>query len=246
MTMIMGSLHLIKNVLRIHLLIIGSVLNLAARPEREREPFKRDRESTILNCHRDSINTAQTGKVGFTPLPYAVYEPKDATQLPLLRVSKDRHFIVTETGDPFFWLGDTAWDLFRKLSREDAVTYLKNRAEKGFTVIQAWILPPNVKSEIPNVYGEIPLVDKNPACPNEKYFKNIDYILDKAASLDLYMALVPTWGTNISPRNPSEPIVFTERNAFAYGQYVGKRYRDKPIIWIIGGDRNVYNENEMK
>ena len=36
----------------------------------------------------------------------------------------------------FFWLGDTAWELFHRLNREEADKYLKNRAE-GFTVIQA-------------------------------------------------------------------------------------------------------------
>ena len=38
---------------------------------------------------------------------------------------------------PFFWLGDTGWELFHRLSREEADKYLKNRADKGFTVIQA-------------------------------------------------------------------------------------------------------------
>jgi hypothetical protein len=34
-------------------------------------------------------------------------------------------------------LGDTAWELFHRLKREEADKYLENRAEKGFTVIQA-------------------------------------------------------------------------------------------------------------
>jgi Protein of unknown function (DUF4038) len=31
--------------------------------------------------------------------------------------------------------------------------------------------------------------------------------------------------------------VFTADNARAYGAYLGARYRDKPIIWMLGGDR---------
>ncbi|RYY22271.1 MAG: DUF4038 domain-containing protein, partial [Chitinophagaceae bacterium] len=54
-----------------------------------------------------------------------------------LQVSENQRFLVTKDGKPFFWLGDTAWELFHRLSREEADTYLKNRADKGFTVIQA-------------------------------------------------------------------------------------------------------------
>jgi hypothetical protein len=41
-----------------------------------------------------------------------------------------------EGSEPFFWLGDTAWELFHRLNREEADRYLEDRARKGFTVIQ--------------------------------------------------------------------------------------------------------------
>ena len=34
-------------------------------------------------------------------------------------------------------------------------------------------------------------------------------------------------------------------NARIYGEYVGKRYRGKPVIWILGGDRNPEGESRM-
>ena len=40
--------------------------------------------------------------------------------LPLLRVANDRRHLITENGDPFFWMGDTAWELFHRLSRDEA------------------------------------------------------------------------------------------------------------------------------
>ena len=52
------------------------------------------------------------------------------------QVSENRRFI-TRDGKPFFWLGDTAWELFHRLSKEDATYYFKKRSEQGFTVIQA-------------------------------------------------------------------------------------------------------------
>ena len=47
---------------------------------------------------------------------------------------------MTADGRPFFWLGDTAWELFHRLSREEAERYLANRARRRFTVIQAVVL----------------------------------------------------------------------------------------------------------
>ena len=38
----------------------------------------------------------------------------------LLRVSDNKRFLVTDDGRPFFWLGDTAWELFHRLTREEA------------------------------------------------------------------------------------------------------------------------------
>ena len=56
---------------------------------------------------------------------------------PRLKVSDNRRFLVTEKGEPFFWLGDTAWELFHRLTREEATRYLENRAKLGFNVVQA-------------------------------------------------------------------------------------------------------------
>jgi hypothetical protein len=42
---------------------------------------------------------------------------------------------LLKDGQPFFYLCDTGWDLFMKLDREEADTYLKNRTDKGFNVM---------------------------------------------------------------------------------------------------------------
>src|ERR687894_371368 len=54
-----------------------------------------------------------------------------------LKVSENGRFLVHEDGSPFFYLGDTAWELFHRLDREEADRYLADRAGKRFTVIQA-------------------------------------------------------------------------------------------------------------
>ena len=45
-----------------------------------------------------------------------------------------------EGGEPFFWLADTAWELFHRYTPADAARYLETRAAQGFTVVQAVLL----------------------------------------------------------------------------------------------------------
>ena len=67
-----------------------------------------------------------------------------------LEVSKNGRHLVDKNGKPFLYLGDTAWELFHKLNREEATDYLQNRAEKGFTVIQAVVLAELDGLRVPN------------------------------------------------------------------------------------------------
>src|SRR3546814_11906017 len=81
-----------------------------------------------------------------------------------LKVSENGHFLEYQNGDPFFWLGDTAWELFHRLDRKEAALYLENRAEKGFTVIQAVVLAEFDGLNTPNAYGVTPLKIGRASC----------------------------------------------------------------------------------
>jgi hypothetical protein len=61
-------------------------------------------------------------------------------ELPKLNVAPNQRYLMTENGDPFFWLGDTGWLLFSKLDRAEADQYLSHRAQNGFNVIQVMLL----------------------------------------------------------------------------------------------------------
>jgi len=159
-----------------------------------------------------------------------------------LHVSENSKYLVNSDGTPFLWIGDTAWELFHRLNREEAVEYLENRKEKGISIIQAVVLAEQDGLRVPNAYGEIPLIDFDPTQPNEAYFQHVDFIVDKAEELGLVIGMLPTWGDKVFSENPGAgPVVFNEENARVYGEFLGKRYKDKPIVWILGGDRNVAN-----
>jgi hypothetical protein len=154
-----------------------------------------------------------------------------------LRISENQRYLQYEDGRPFFWLGDTAWELFHRLDRQEAGRYLENRADKGFTVIQAVVLAELDGLNTPNALGDTPLINNDPTQPNEAYFEHVDFIVNRAEALGLYVGMLPTWGDKFNKRWGIGPEVFTPDNARVFGEFLGKRYRDKPIVWILGGDR---------
>ncbi|MEL6192390.1 MAG: glycoside hydrolase family 140 protein [Bacteroidota bacterium] len=157
-----------------------------------------------------------------------------------LKVSDNQRFLVTEDGKPFFWLGDTAWELFHRCDREEADHYLETRASQGFTVIHAVALAELDGLHDPNPYGETPLIDDDPSNPNPKYFEHVDYIIAKADELGMYVALLPTWGDKLFKAGWGiGPEVLNADNAEALGKWMGERYKERDnIIWVMGGDRN--------
>ena len=132
-----------------------------------------------------------------------------AQTLPRLRVSDNKRFLVTSDGRPFFWLGDTAWELFHRLSREEAERYLQNRAKRRFTVVQAVALAEVDGLNVPNAYGHTPLTNHDPAQPNDAYFAHVDWIVRRANELGIYVGFLPTWGDKWNKKWGVGPEIFS-------------------------------------
>ena len=157
--------------------------------------------------------------------------PNQTGKLLALHISENNRFLITSDGDPFFYLGDTGWVLFERLKREEVDLYLQDRASKRFTVIQAVVIFSGGFGL--NAYGHRAVIDNDPSKPNEAFFQHVDYIITKAESLGLYMAISPAWAAhNIKDGR----LKFNNSEAYSYGKFLGNRYRDKPIIWMLGGD----------
>jgi len=168
-----------------------------------------------------------------------------------LKVSTNGRFIVHQDNEPFFYLADTAWELFHRTTREEVDTYLECRKKQGFTVIQAVMLAEASGHSVPNSYGHLPFKNKNPNTPavvngdNNDYWDHVEYIIDKAAEKGIYIAALPTWGSFVCPAWSADyiPVLFPNTTtAASYGHFLASRFKNRPnLIWIMGGDRSGKN-----
>ncbi len=162
-----------------------------------------------------------------------------------LKVAANGRHLSQADGKPFFWLADTAWELFHRLDREEAETYLRVRAAQGFSVVLAVVLAELDGLRTPNAYGQCPLQNGDPSSPNEAYFEHVDFVVRRAAAHGLVVGLLPTWGDKWNKLWGVGPEVFSPANARVFGEFLGRRYRDDPIVWVLGGDRNPRNETDL-
>ncbi len=169
-----------------------------------------------------------------------------AQAAPPLKVSDDRHTLVRANGAPFFWLGDTAWMLFQRLDREQSERYLRDRAQKGFTVIQAVALGDLPGPNTRNAYGQTALLERDPRKPNEAYFQHVDWVIERANALGLTVALLPCWGDTWGPQPGEHKAIFDVDKARAFGTFLGKRYKDADLVWVLGGDHKIDGEPQKR
>lgn len=157
----------------------------------------------------------------------------------MLRVSGNGRHLEGADGAPFFLLADTGWTVLHRLDRGETERYLDDRAAKAFNAVQVMgISEFNGLSE-PTALGHLPFDGRDPAKPNEGYFRHVDWFVEQAANRGIVPLLLPTWGDKVGPRlwGTEEPV-FTPESLRAYGRFLGGRLREAPLVWVIGGDRN--------
>jgi len=152
-------------------------------------------------------------------------------ELPALHVSADGRCIVTPEGDPFFWLGDTAWSL-RAISPGDVDSYMESRSANGFNVIQV-----HCGYDVTDFAGARPFQDNDADRPNEAFWRNIDDIVAKARDHGIYTALVPMWGAEYGKAFGDDAA-----KAGRFGEWIGRRYAGLThVLWIVSGEYDSIN-----
>ena len=177
-----------------------------------------------------------------------------------LQVSPNGRCLVNQRGEAVFLNGDTGWKLPIRLSREDATLYLQTRQEQAYNTIAIAAI---MGEDLTNFYGDDPFQKVagrwDPTQPITTpgddpqdsiaydYWDHLDYVVEEAGRLDLYLVLVVSfneWVVGSGNGQDRSRILFDESSAYQYGNWIGSRYRNQPhIIWMLGGDRSaVYGE----
>jgi hypothetical protein len=148
---------------------------------------------------------------------YAVPAQANPFQFPL---KPERRHLVDRAGRPFFFQADTATALFTRLTRDEAVEYLRHRRIHGYTAIAAKLTATDQRDR----GGHAPFRGGDVAQPDEAYFEHADQIIRSAEALGLLLALSPAEGL--------------ERTGVArareLGRWLGRRYaRHAHIIWVV-------------
>ena len=141
-------------------------------------------------------------------------------------------YLVHENGTPFFWLGNTSWLMPERLNRDEVEFYLTRESEEGYNVEQIQVLDSNYPTF--NVFGRQAFDDSFDfdayTRPGEYgYWDHLDYIVDMADRMGIYIAMDCIWGGQVKRLTPEK--------AAKYGRFLAERYKNRPnIIWMIGGD----------
>jgi Protein of unknown function (DUF4038)/Putative collagen-binding domain of a collagenase len=178
-----------------------------------------------------------------------------------LKASANGHYLVDQNNVPFRIQGDSPWELIHAVTATDADTYLANRAAKGFNTLLMELVERKSRAGSPapaDKNGDLPFLKQlggsaytgatvlaDLSTPNDAYFAYVDTVLAKIAAQNMAMLITPLYvgyGGDTTPGVNNEGWS-AEMNAnssascYAYGQYVGDRYRNqKNIIWVEGGD----------
>src|SRR5688572_27277011 len=114
--------------------------------------------------------------------------PLSAAEFPL-RVGPTQRYLVDALGQPFLLHADTPWSLMVALSTNEVETYLETRRTQGFNAIIVNLIEhefggvDNSFGAPKNRNGDGPfLTPQDFATPNEAYFKQADWVIERAAN----------------------------------------------------------------
>jgi hypothetical protein len=164
-----------------------------------------------------------------------------------LKISENRRHFVTQQGRPFLYHADTGWQIFTRLTTDEAVEYLRFRKEQGFNTIQVQIA---MDPATTNRFGQLAFHgDHDFSRPNEAYHEHIASIIASAAEMDLLIVMSQPWLGCCEEgfgNRPDKPI---QKNGPAknreYGRYLGRTFAAaKNLFWIMGGDNDPKGDRE--
>jgi hypothetical protein len=150
----------------------------------------------------------------------------------LIRVSENGRYFIDDSGKPFFWQGDTEWELFHLFTVSEARSLLLERKNQGFNVIQVMVT--GVFPEWGQIKGMKPWdgmqawLNNNPLTPDENYFMRVDSILAVAEEYGMMIVL------GVYHARDSDAGRINSQNAQIWAKWIAQRYKNsKNVIWSM-------------
>jgi hypothetical protein len=192
---------------------------------------------------------------GLTPARKAIPPANSSVAKPAvypLKISDNHRYLVDQEGTPFLIVGDTPQGLMGRLSEEEAEFYFADREAHGFNTL-GWIDVACAGNDYPtNTYGATPdgirpfmgfvgngtdFKNYDLSKPNEAYFVRLDHMIQLATKHHLAVFLDPIETIGWLPTLRNNGV----KAAYAYGQYLGSRYRSfQNLLWLNGNDFNTW------
>jgi Protein of unknown function (DUF4038)/Putative collagen-binding domain of a collagenase len=154
-----------------------------------------------------------------------------------LKVTANKRYLVDQNSKPFLMVGDAPQTIVANLSLAEASAYMANRREYGINAL--WInllcnFSDGCNKDATTFDGVAPfLATGDISKPNPVYFQRTDDIVKLAAANGMVVLLDPIETSSWLPILRAAGA----EQAFRYGQYLGRRYKDFPnIIWMHGND----------
>jgi hypothetical protein len=165
-----------------------------------------------------------------------------------LKVSANGRYLVDQNNTPFLIAGDTPQGLISRLTEKEADDYFADRKAHGFNTM-GWIdvacagrdYPTNIYAATPDgirpftglIPGGTDYTHYDLSKPNEAYFARLDHIVALAAKDGILVFLDPVETAGWLPTLRNNGLTV----AYAYGQYLGNRYKKfANIAWLNGND----------
>lgn len=163
-----------------------------------------------------------------------------ASRFPL-RVSANHRHLEDATGRPFLVVGDAAWSLIAQLDTETTTSYLDDRARRGFTALIVNLIEHKFATHAPANHADVsPFLESGHfRKPNPAYFESAHRVVAEAGTRGVSVWLCPAY---LGWQGGDEGFFKEVKKAgpealYAYGKFVGERFRDlSNIVWMVGGD----------
>jgi hypothetical protein len=158
-----------------------------------------------------------------------------------VKVSATGRYLVDQSEAPFLITGDSPQALMVDLSESQADAFFADRAKHGFNTVWINLLCGTYTGGRPDgsTYdGIVPFTnDFDLATPNEAYFARMDDMIRLAGRHGLLVIL--------DPAETGSFLSVLEANgvdgSYAYGRYLGNRYRSfDNILWMSGNDFDTF------